>query len=706
MRRLCVAAAVGLLVWFVSCGGPKFVETGTKVVILGFDGVDPDLVQQYLGEGRLPNLRKLRDEGSLLPLGTTYPPESPVAWASFHTGVNPGKHGIYDFLRRDPERYIPLFTYDQKPAEFLFRLIPWRMPEVLPVLQGTPFWKMTADAGIRTIAIGAPAVFPPIELPGGYMTPGLVTPDIRGTQATYHYYSTDISGEKAEDTEFGGKVSGIRVEDGRVQTRILGPWDPLVRQRKDELNRELRSVRERLKEGPDQALRDQRQRILDELRELEQDRYIEVPLSFEVDRQSRRVVIELQGQRKGVEQGRWSEWFDIRFRVTPIVSIDGICKFYPVEVGEQVKVYMSPIEMDPRNPPLPISSPKGFTAELARHVGLYKTRGWAAETAALKELKIDEKAFLEDLHEIEDQQDAIALYALKNKPWSLFYAYFEAPDRLAHMFWRLIDPRHPLHDPELVARYGDAVRNVYERMDVTVGKIRTELGPDTILFVLSDHGFHSFRSGLNINTWLVDNGFMFLRGQSDHQMNLRDLYTQQNFFINVDWSRTRAYSLGLGLIFINLQGREKHGIVAPGDEFRKVKAEIREKLVALVDPSNGERVVDNVYDSERIYHGPLTGSAPDLIVGFAEGYRVSWQTALGAVPPGTLVVNDQKWSGDHCSVDAATTSGFLATNLKVTKAEPSIVDVAPTVLQIFGLPVPADFDGRPLFSAASQNMAR
>jgi predicted AlkP superfamily phosphohydrolase/phosphomutase len=697
MRRVSLAAAaLGLLLCIPACGR-RFVETDKKVVILGFDGVDPDLVQQYLDEGRLPNIRKLRDEGTFSALGTTYPPESPVAWASFHTGVNPGKHGIYDFLRRDPDRYIPLFTYDQTPAEFLFGIFPWRLPRVTPVLQGAPFWKITADAGIRSIAIGAPAVFPPIELPGGYMTPGLVTPDIRGTQATYHYYSTDISGEKSEDTEFGGKVTGIRLVNGSVETRILGPWDPLVRQRKEELNRKLKQVKDQLQAGGDPSLRDKRQEILDQLRDLEQDRYIEVPLRFEVDRAAHKVTVELQGQRKTIEQAHWSEWFDIRFRVTPIVSIDGICKFYPVEIGDQVKIYLSPIEMDPRHPPLPISYPSNFTAELAEHIGLYKTRGWAAETAALKELKIDEKAFLEDLYEIEDKQDEMALYTLKNKPWSFFYAYFEAPDRLEHMFWRLIDPQHPLYDPVLVEKYGNEIRKVYERMDETVGKIRKELAPGTVLFVLSDHGFHSFRTGLNINTWLVDNGFMFLKGQSEHQMNLRDLYTQQNFFINVDWSKTKAYSLGLGLIFINLQGRERLGSVAPGEEFRQVKADISAKLVALTDPKNGARVVDNVYDSERIYHGPLTGSAPDLIVGFAEGYRVSWQTALGAVPAGTLVVNDQKWSGDHCSVDAATTSGFLATNQKLAKEAPSIVDLAPTVLKIFGLPIPADFDGKPLY---------
>src|SRR5262249_41943738 len=156
-----------------------------------------------------------------------------------------------------------------------------------------------------------------------------------------------------------------------------------------------------------------------------------------------------------------------------------------------------------------------------------------------------------------------------------------------------------------------------------------ELDPGVPIFVLSDHGFHSFRTGLNINTWLVDNGFMVLKSPSGHEMNLRDLYTQQNFFINVDWNRTRAYSLGLGLIFINLAGREKSGIVQSGQDYENTKAEIISKLTQLRDPQNGSKVVDNVYDSEKIYHGPQQGNAPDLIVGFAEGYRVSWQTALG-----------------------------------------------------------------------------
>jgi predicted AlkP superfamily phosphohydrolase/phosphomutase len=292
----------------------------------------------------------------------------------------------------------------------------------------------------------------------------------------------------------------------------------------------------------------------------------------------------------------------------------------------------------------------------------------------------------------------MTLWTLKNKPWSLFISVFEAPDRAQHMYWRLIDPQHPLHEQALVQQYGDTIRRVYERMDETIGKVRAELDEQTLLFVVSDHGFHSFRTGMNINTWLVDNGFMFLRGQSDRQMNLDDLFTQQNFFVNVDWSRTKAYSLGLGLIFVNLAGREKHGIVQPGAEFQALKAEISAKLLQTLDvEKGGGKVVDNVYDTEKIYHGPTTGNAPDLIIGFAEGYRVSWQTALGAVPPGTLVVNDQKWSGDHCSVDAATTSGFLASDQKVVSQTPSILDLGPTVLKVFDIPVPSDMDGKPLF---------
>jgi predicted AlkP superfamily phosphohydrolase/phosphomutase len=697
MRPVSLLAAVGLLGLSAACG-PKLVETETKVVILGFDGVDPDLIEEYLAEGRLPNLRRLREEGSLQPLGTTYPPESPVAWASFHTGMNPGKHGIYDFLRRDPKTYFPnIGTNDKVDPEFLFGQIPWRLPRAINLMQGTPFWKATADRGIGTVVLTAPVMFPPIELAGGYMTSGLNTPDIRGTQATYHYFSTDVSGEKAEDSEFGGKVSGITFSEGRAHTRILGPWDPVVRQRKENLSLELRTVRERIQSSSDPALRERRQELQNRIRDLDQERYIEVPLAFEADRVGRKLTVELQGQRHTVAEGKWSDWLDISFRVTALVSIHGICRFYPVEVGSQVRIYMSPIEMDPRRPPLPISYPRGFSAELAREVGLFKTRGWAAESAALKELKIGEDAFLEDLFEFVDKQEQITLYTLRNKPWSLFISVFEAPDRAQHMFWRLIDPRHPLHDPVLVEKYGDTIRRVYERMDETIGKVRAELGEDTVLIALSDHGFHSFRTGMNINTWLVENGFMFLKGQNDHQMNLNDLFSQQNFFINVDWTRTRAYSLGLGLIFINLAGRERNGVVQPGEEYERVKAELTARLVEVVDPATGGKVVDNVYDAARIYHGPLTGGAPDLIVGFAEGYRVSWQTALGAVPPGTLEVNDQKWSGDHCSVDAATTSGFIAVNRSISKSDPAIVDLAPTVLQLFGLPVPGEMDGKPLF---------
>ncbi len=687
--------AIGLLVALSNCG-PKFRETNRKVVILGFDGVDPDLVRQFIGEGVLPNLAELQKQGTLMDLGTTCPPESPVAWASFHTGTNPGKHGIFDFLRRSPKTYFPnIATVDKVEPEFLFSLFPWRLPRAISLMKGTPFWKTIADSGIRTIILQAPVIFPPIELPGGYMTSGLTTPDIRGTQATYHFYSTDVASEKAEDTEFGGKVTGLTLREGRAETKIIGPWDPVVRQEKKESRKRLREIEKKLRKdsSDSSALRDEKNSLKERLRELEDHRYIEVPLKFEVDISSKSVVIQLQGQRQTVLEGTWSNWLDVRFQVTPLISIYGICKFYPREIGDQVRIYMSPIEFDPRNPPLPISYPSGFTAELASEVGLYKTRGWAAESAALKELKIDEKAYIEDQMEIIEKREAITLYTLKNKPWSLFISVFSAPDRTQHMFWRLIDPKHSLYDPKLVEKYGTTIRRIYQRMDETIGKVRALLGPDTILFICSDHGFHSFRTGLNINTWLAENGFLFLKGQAGHRMNLRDLYTQKNFFLNVDWSRTQAYSLGLGLIFINLQGRESRGIVAPGEEYDRVKRDISDGLKALIDPEFGANVVDNVYDTAKVYFGPEVGNAPDLIVGFAEGYRVSWQTALGAIPPGVLVVNDQKWSGDHCSVDAKTTSGFLVSNRKLGKTTANIVDIAPTILGLFGINPPAELDG-------------
>jgi predicted AlkP superfamily phosphohydrolase/phosphomutase len=263
--------------------------------------------------------------------------------------------------------------------------------------------------------------------------------------------------------------------------------------------------------------------------------------------------------------------------------------------------------------------------------------------------------------------------------------------------WRLIDPTHPMYDKALAAKFGDAIERVYRRCDDFVGEVVSRLDPGTPVLIVSDHGFHSFRQSVNLNTWLVQQGFMTLQGQAPGEKKLQDLFGGGTFWENVDWSKTRAYAMGLGQIYINLKGREGHGIVAPGADSKAVQDDLASRLLTMTDPATGARMVDAVYKADEIYTGAFVGNASELQVGLADGYRVSWQSTLGGSPPGIVYPNMKKWSGDHGSFDYKTTPGTLISSRPVPAGATSIIDVAPTVLKYFGLPIPQEIDGKPLF---------
>jgi predicted AlkP superfamily phosphohydrolase/phosphomutase len=698
---LAAAAVAGVVAILAGHPADPEAKPARKVVVLGFDGADPDIIRAMWAKGELPNLKSLAETGSMVDLATTVPPESPVAWASFAIGANPGKHGIYDFLKRDTATYFPgIATADVVRPKFLWGFLPIRAPKVINLLRGTPFWRIASEGGARTIAYQIPVTFPPEELANGYMFSGLGVPDIRGTQATFQYYATDLAGGEAVDTEMGGKLIAVVEEAGRIESRVVGPWNPVVGQKKRDIQSKLQDLRAKIRaaKGVDERNRlyEKRKALEATLAELKAADDLTLPVVFTVDRAARALDVALDGQTRRVAEGEWSDWFEVRFRVTPLVSVRGICKFYPIEVAERVRIYLSPIDFHPVHPPFAFTAPKSLGRELYDVCGHYKSRGWPEETAGLKEEKIGEDPFLEDLMQIMDNREKMTFHLLEKKPWDLFVSVFSETDRVQHMMYRLIDPAHPRYDSTLAAVHGGAVEQVYRRMDDIVGKTLDRIPDDATFLVVSDHGFNSFRRGVNINTWLVRNGFMALEGMENAQMKLDDLFGGGDFFQNVDWSRTRAYSIGLGLIFLNVRGREAQGIVDPSHA-GALKREIIEKLGAFTDPETGARVVRHAYDGAEVFAGPYIADAPDIVIGFDEGYRVSWQTALGGVPRETVVANLDKWSGDHCSVDEEITRGVLFSRRPVTKPSPHIVDVAPTILRDLGLEPGAEMEGRALY---------
>lgn len=625
-----------------------------KVIVLGFDGIDPDLLSRWMDEGKLPNLKRLQESGTFVRIETTNPAESPVAWSSFATGTNPGKTGIFDFLKRDIKTYMPdLAITSFSEGNFLLRLFPIEKPRVNCNRKGKSFWQIASQNGVKCVVLQAPVTFPPEKVAGGKLLSGLGVPDIRGTQGTFSYYATNVSDEG--DTEMGGKITKVKVKDGNIKTIIYGPRNRLSRKREDIL----------------------------------------IPLEIKIinDKQA---IIKIQDRQEKLDVGKWSDWFVIKFKINPLIKVYGMGRFYLIGIKPEFRLYLCPINFYPKKPPFPISYPESFCRKLAEEIGLYKTLGWDVDTWALSENRIDEEIFLEDLFYTMNQRQEIMMNMLKKKDFDLFVFVFQASDSVQHMFWRLIDKTHPAYDREKVEKYGDAILKVYQKMDEIVGEVMPFVDEETTLFVVSDHGFHSFRKAVNLNTWLVKNGYMTLSSEKGKEYKLEDLFGKGEFWPNVDWQRTKAYALGLGSIYINLKGREAYGIVKPGDEYDGLRQEIVARLKNLRDNTTGKKAILDVYTREDIYKGEYLNEAPDLVVGFNEGYRVSWQTALGGIPPEIIVENRSNWSGDHCSFDPSITKGIFLSNKKLAQESPSIIDIAPTVLRIFNLPIPEEMDGKPI----------
>jgi predicted AlkP superfamily phosphohydrolase/phosphomutase len=680
VRRL---VALTLTALAISCSNGAAPERfQQKVVILGFDGMDPELTERWMAQGKLPNLAKLAAQGGFHRLATTHSPESPTAWASFATGVNPGKHNIYDFLVRDTETYMPdLAMVKREPPKFLFNYVPIARPRLTSTRGGTSFWVTAGNAGVRPSILTVPVTFPPEQVPNGELLSGLPLPDIRGTMGTFYYFATDLSRYEEGNTEFGGILRRLVFERNVARAEIIGPPNPIVRQQE-------RAIR--AKTSLSEA--DQKQ-----LADLHARADVKLPFSITWNREARTANLELAGETIHLAEHQWSRWIAVDFNVNALVRLHGMVQALLLTAGNELQLYLSPVNWHPENPPAPMSSPPSFAADLYERLGPYRTLGWPEATWPLNEERIDEQTFMDDLDKAFADRAATILNRIDARRWDLLVGVIETTDRVQHMMWRLIDPDHPLYDAALASRFGGAIERVYQKADDFVGQVVQRLPPGATLMVVSDHGFHSFRYGVNLNTWLVEHGYMALKGQRPGEKKLDDLFGGGGtFWENVDWPNTKAYAMGLGQIYINLDGREGQGAVSERVYDQVVDA-LASELRSFTDPRTGRTIVRNVYKRRDIYSGPFFNDAADLQVGFQEGYRSSWQTALGGAPPQLIEPNLKKWSGDHGSFDYAITPGVLFSSLKLSTAEPRIIDIAPTVLKLFGVPIPPDIDGKPLY---------
>jgi predicted AlkP superfamily phosphohydrolase/phosphomutase len=679
-----LVAAAALLP--TACGSRSASSTRAKLLILGFDGMDPHLLSRWMTAGQLPNISKLAASGSVKALATTHSPESPTAWASFATGVNPGKHNIYDFLVRDTTTYLPdLGMVRREPAKFLFGYVPIAKPKLFSTRGGTSFWVTAGRAGVRSSILTVPVTFPPEDVPNGELLSGLPLPDIRGTMGTFYYFATDLSRYEEGNTEFGGVLKRLVMEQDVARTEVIGPPNPIIRPQIQEIRRK----------GPTLSDAD-RSRIA----ELQSQEDIRVPMTIRWHRAAKTATVEIAGQSLLLEPGKMSRWIDLEFRVNFLVRLHGMAQLLLMNAGSELQLYMSPVNWKPDAPPLPMSAPESFSGDLFHRLGYYRTLGWAEATWPLNEGRMDEQTFMEDLYKAFDDRAQVILSRIDAGNWDLLVGVIESTDRVQHMMWRLVDDKHPMYDAALAAKFGDSILRVYRRADQFVGEVLERIDPSTTVLIVSDHGFHSWRKAVNLNTWLVQNGYMTLQtqGAQPGEKKLDDLFGGGEFWENVDWSRTRAYAMGLGQIYFNLRGREARGIVSPGAEAAQLADELSAKLLTMTDPDDGAKIVRAVYKRDDVYSGAYLQNASELQVGMEDGYRVSWQTTLGGSPQGIVYPNMKKWSGDHGGYDFAATAGVLITNKPVAAQTPSIMDIAPTVLKFFGVQVPGEIDGKSLFN--------
>jgi predicted AlkP superfamily phosphohydrolase/phosphomutase len=276
------------------------------------------------------------------------------------------------------------------------------------------------------------------------------------------------------------------------------------------------------------------------------------------------------------------------------------------------------------------------------------------------------------------------LASLLKEDRRLLVHYFEFPDRVAHVFWRFRDPKHPAYDAALAPKYAGEVERAYEAMDAIVGETARAIPADAALLVLSDHGFATWRRSVNYDSWLVEKGYLVRKGDARRQ-SLEALFSRGAFWEAVDWSRSRAYAMGLGDVYVNLKGREKEGIVAPGAEYDALRDELTRGLLELTDPATGERAVSRVFRREDVYRRYDPRLIPDLIVANRPGYRVSWQASLG-VPTGTVFEDNRDvWSGDHCSLDPDLVRGvFFASRPFSAPRVPAITDATAALRALQG----------------------
>ena len=631
-----------------------------RVIVLGLDGLDPILARNWMRAGKLPNFKALRDKGGFRPLATVWPSMSPVAWSSFATGVDAGRHNIFDFLNRDLRSYLPILSSTRITGRGrALKLGPWRIPIGKPRMEllrkSKAFWKVLGENGVKSTVLRVPITFPP-EKVDGQMLSAMCVPDLRGTQGTFSFFT---SGDIGDDETTGGVRSRLR-PDGTGGAAWRG-----------ELT------------GPDG----------------DDGRPMTVDFRIEVNAEAGSVEIGVPGRTFDLPCGRNSDWIPLSFG-SGAGKAHGICKFRVVSLEDPVSLYVTPIHIDPEHPAMPISHPPHYSIALSKLHGPFATLGLAEDTWGLNERVLDEQGFLDQAWEIHAERERQFFHALDRQRRGAISVVFDATDRIQHMFFRYLDPDHPANAGKDTERHKDAIEDLYRRADDLVGRTMARMRPDDVLFVVSDHGFKTFQRGVNLNTWLRENGYLRLKSDPVDADPPTLPQGEKAEPSQIDWSRTKAYASGLGGFYLNRKGREGSGIVEDG-EIEGLLANLAEKLRGLRDPDRDTACINEVWDSRSVYTGPYVENGPDLVIGYKVGYRTGWDAAIGRVSAAVFEDNTRSWSGDHC-IDPRLVPGVLFSSLPFDETRPSLSDMAPTILDLFGIEKPAYMTGTSLLPAPEE----
>jgi len=629
---------------------PRKWQADRKLIILGIDGMDPQLLKQFMAEGKMPNFSLLAAKGSFRLLTTSIPPQSPVAWSNLITGMNAGGHGIFDFIHRDPHTLQPYFSASRvEPPKRGIRLGNWVIPlgggSAEQLRQGKSFWETLDAYGVPNLIFRMPSNFPPVPAKGKTLS-GMGTPDLRGSYGTFSFYTDDPL--KTAGAVEGGQIVPVEVKESQVSANLVGPDNTF-------------------RKGSPPALE---------------------PFTVSVDPLEPVAKFVVQDEKFVLREGEWSDWVHIQFQLIPFIGkVKGICRFYFKQAHPRFELYVSPINIDPADPALPISTPKSYSRELSEEVGEFYTQGISEDTKARSAGVLDDKEYLQQSRTVLAEHRKIFDLEFPKFHSGLFFFYFSSLDLNSHMLWRLIDPHHPEYDFPLAAEFGSALPEFYQQIDQVLGEVLQRADDHTTVLVLSDHGFAPYNRSFNLNTWLLNRGYITLKNEPNPD--------QSQAFANVDWSRTRAYGLGLNGLYLNLRGRERKGIVEGAEADRLLK-EIKEDLLGVRDSQNNLAAITRVDLASEAYQGPYARQGPDLIVGYNRGYRAGWQTILGNFPADVFEDNTNPWSGDHC-MDYTLVPGVLLSNRPIAAPHPALTDIAPTIFAEFGIPKPGGMMGHTVF---------